>query len=133
MTAELKHCDDRPTAQEGNLLTTTTRFTVPKINPGNRSWRHVRPVASHPRVEHGPDAPAGAEDVERLGEAVVVDDPRVHGEEAHEQDDVAAAKQHVEHLPQSHQSQKSSTKRWRAVKQRDHAESGGVGEEGGAA
>lgn len=69
--------------------------------------RRSRPVASDLRVKHGPDAPAGAENIQGLGEAVVVDDPGVDGEDPHQQDDVAARKHHVEHLPQkspSHQS-----------------------------
>lgn len=65
----------------------------------------LRPVASDARVEHGPHAPAGAEDVQRLGEAVVVDDAGVDGEDPHQQDDVAAREHHVEHLPQKSPSQ----------------------------
>lgn len=33
--------------------------------------------------EHGPDTPGRAEDVERLGEAVVVNEARVDGEDPH--------------------------------------------------
>lgn len=36
------------------------------------------------RVEHGPDAPARAKQVEGLGEAVVVDDAGVDREDAHQ-------------------------------------------------
>ena len=63
---------------------------------------HVRPVAAYSGVEHGPDAPARAEDVEGLGEAVVVDDARIDGEQAHQEDDVAARKHHAEHLAETH-------------------------------
>lgn len=67
---------------------------------GEDNQRYSRPVAAHSRVEHGPDTPAGAKHIQRLGEAVVVNDPGVDGEDSHEQDDVAAGKHHAEHLPQ---------------------------------
>lgn len=43
--------------------------------------------------KHGLDAPARAEYVERLGEAVVVNQPGVDGEQPHHQDDVASAEE----------------------------------------
>lgn len=61
--------------------------------------RSLRPVASYSRVKHGPHAPARAKNIQRLGEAVVVNDPGVDGEYSHQQDDVTARKHHVEHLP----------------------------------
>lgn len=48
---------------------------------------YSRPVTV---TEHGFDAPARAEDIERLGEAVVINDPCVDGKDSHQQDDVAA-------------------------------------------
>lgn len=62
---------------------------------------HLRPVASHSRVKHGPDTPARAEHVEGFGEAVVVNDTRVDREDSHQQDNVAASKHHAEHLLQN--------------------------------
>lgn len=52
---------------------------------GGQGTSHRRPYLL-PRAisEHGPNAPGRAEDVERLGEAVVVDQARVDGEDAHE-------------------------------------------------
>ena len=44
------------------------------------------------------DVPLGAEDVERLAEAVVVDEARVETEGSHQQDDVATREDHAEHL-----------------------------------
>lgn len=44
------------------------------------------------------DAPGGAEDVEGLGEDVVVDHARVDTEQAHEKDDVASSKDDAKHL-----------------------------------
>lgn len=70
--------------------------------------RRLRPVASYSRVKHGPHAPARAENIQRLGEAVVVDDPGVDGEDPHQQDDVAARKHHVEHLSQKSRSNQST-------------------------
>ena len=61
-----------------------------------------RPVASLVD-EHGPHAPPGAEHVEGLGEAVVVDEAGVDGEQPHQQDDVAAGKHHVEYLQRREQ------------------------------
>lgn len=48
--------------------------------------------------EHGLDAPGRAEDVERLGEAVIVDQARVDGEDAHKEDEVAAVEEGVPDL-----------------------------------
>lgn len=58
------------------------------------------PLNSRPMIlgEHGLNAPAWAKDVERLGEAVIVDESGVSGEEAHHQDDVAALKECGEEL-----------------------------------
>lgn len=64
---------------------------------GGRDWRYLRPISSF-GAKHGPDAPAGAKHVEGLGETVIVDDPSVDGEDAHQQDDVTTSKHHVEHL-----------------------------------
>lgn len=43
-------------------------------------------------------SPWASEHVERLGEDVVVDDAGVDWEHAHEKDDVATTKEHVENL-----------------------------------
>lgn len=48
--------------------------------------------------EHGLDAPRRAKDVERLGEAVVVNHPRVNREDAHEQDEIAPVEEGVPDL-----------------------------------
>ena len=42
--------------------------------------------------------PAGAEDVEWLGEQIVVDDSSVDWEQTHQQDNIAAAEEHSEDL-----------------------------------
>lgn len=57
----------------------------------------LRPVGSF-GAKHGSDAPSRAKHVEWLGEAVVVNDTGVDGEDPHQQDDVATSKHHVEHL-----------------------------------
>ena len=44
------------------------------------------------------EVPGGAEDVEGLGEDVVVDEPGVDGEDSHEEDDVATSEDRSEHL-----------------------------------
>lgn len=62
-----------------------------------QSVANLRPVGSF-GAEHGPNAPSRAEHVEGFGEAVVVNDASVDGKQAHQQDDVAAGKDHVEHL-----------------------------------
>lgn len=49
-------------------------------------------------LEHGLDAPARAEDVERLREAVVVNESGIHREHTHHQDDISPVKKHVPHL-----------------------------------
>lgn len=49
--------------------------------------------------KHGPDAPRRAEDVEGLGEAVVVNEARVNGEDAHEEDEIAPVEEGVPDLP----------------------------------
>lgn len=59
---------------------------------------HLRPVAPHSRIEHRPDAPARAKQIEGLRETVVVNDARVNREDSHKQDDVAPCKHHAEHL-----------------------------------
>lgn len=71
----------------------TTRI-FPVILGKSRST-NLRPVCFR---EHGPNTPAWAEHVERFGEAVVVDEPRVNGEGPHQEDHVAAAEHRVEHL-----------------------------------
>lgn len=48
--------------------------------------------------EHGPDTPGRAEDVERLGKAVVVNKARVDGEDPHEQDQIASMEEGVPDL-----------------------------------
>ena len=59
--------------------------------------QHQRRVASDGFVAPV-DFPRRAEDVERSGEDVVVDETRVHGEHAHHEDDVPAAEEDAEHL-----------------------------------
>lgn len=49
-------------------------------------------------VEHGSDAPPRAEHVQRFRETVVIDEPGVHWENAHHQDDVAPLEKHVPDL-----------------------------------
>ena len=46
------------------------------------------------------DAPRRTEDVHRPGEQIVVDQARVHGEEAHQQDDVSSSEEYAPHLKQ---------------------------------
>lgn len=53
--------------------------------------------------EHGPDAPRRAEDVESLGEAVVVNEARVNGEDAHEEDEIAPVEEGVPDLASGRQ------------------------------
>ena len=48
--------------------------------------------------EHCLDAPARAEDVERLGETVVVNQPSVDGEKPHHQDDVTPVEERRPYL-----------------------------------
>lgn len=67
------------------LLTVSTK--LPRV--------YSRPVGF---IEHWPDTPGGTEHVEGLGEAVVVDEARVRGEQPHQQDDVSTTEHHVEHL-----------------------------------
>lgn len=50
--------------------------------------------------EHRLDAPRGPKDVKRLGEAVIVDQAGVDGEDAHEQDQVAPVEEGVPDLVQ---------------------------------
>lgn len=50
--------------------------------------------------EHGSDTPRRAEDVERLGEAVVVNQARVDGEDAHKENQIASMEEGVPDLPQ---------------------------------
>lgn len=63
----------------------------------SQSVADLRPVGSF-AAEHGTNAPSRAKHVEGFGEAVVVNDASVDGKEAHQQDDVATGKDHVEHL-----------------------------------
>lgn len=53
--------------------------------------------------EHGSDTPRRAEDVESLGEAVVVNEARVNGEDAHEEDEVAPLEEGVPDLASGRQ------------------------------
>lgn len=48
--------------------------------------------------EHGLDTPRRAKDVESLGEAVVINHPRVNGEDAHEEDEIAPVEEGVPDL-----------------------------------
>lgn len=57
--------------------------------------------------EHGLDAPGRAKDVESLGEAVVVNEARVNGEDAHEEDKVAPMEEGVPDLAWETQKQLS--------------------------
>lgn len=50
------------------------------------------------RREHGFHAPSRAENVEGLGETVVVYEPSVDGEQPHQQDDVSALEERVPDL-----------------------------------
>lgn len=63
---------------------------------------HLFPTFSHllPSAifKHGDDMPGRAKDVERFGEAVIVDEASVHGEYAHEQDQVASTEKRVPDL-----------------------------------
>lgn len=47
---------------------------------------------------HGRHVPPGAEKVEGLGKAVVVDEARVHREQPHQQEDVPAVEKHSHDL-----------------------------------
>lgn len=51
--------------------------------------------------------PGGVEQLDWLGEDVVVDQTSVHGEKSHQQDDVSAAKEHVKNLKKSRKNLKS--------------------------
>lgn len=62
-----------------------------------QSIANSRPVGSF-GAKHGPNAPSRAKHIEGFGEAVVVNDASVDGKQAHQQDDVATGKDHVEHL-----------------------------------
>ena len=75
--------------------------------PGHVNWVHLDDQwVTHlcPNLppcaisEHGLDTPGRAEDVQRLGEAVVVDQARVDGEDAHEKDEVAPMEEGVPNL-----------------------------------
>lgn len=47
---------------------------------------------------HGRHVPPGAKEVHRLGEAIIVDEAGVHGEQPHQQQDVAAIEEHPQDL-----------------------------------
>lgn len=59
------------------------------------TFSHLLPSAI---FKHGNDVPGRAKDIERFGEAVIVDEAGVHGEYAHEQDQVAPAEKGVPDL-----------------------------------
>lgn len=63
---------------------------------------HLFPTFSHllPSIifKHGDDMPRRAKDVERFGEAVIVDEASIYGEYAHEQDQVTPAEEGVPDL-----------------------------------
>lgn len=61
-----------------------------------------QPINLLPRAvsEHRLDAPRGAKDVKRFGEAVVVDQAGIDGEDAHEQNQVAPIEEGVPDLAQ---------------------------------
>lgn len=50
------------------------------------------------RIEHGPHTPGRAKNVEGLGEAVIVNQSGIYGEQSHEQDDVASPDQDIYNL-----------------------------------
>lgn len=56
-----------------------------------------RPVLSF-LSKHGSDTPARTKDIERFGEAVVVDNPSIHWKYSHQENNVTARKNHVKHL-----------------------------------
>lgn len=59
------------------------------------TFSHLLPSAI---FKHGNDVPGRAKDIERFGEAVIVDKAGVHGEYAHEQDQVAPTEEGVPDL-----------------------------------
>lgn len=63
------------------------------------------PVNLLPRAisEHGSDTPRRTKDVERLGEAVVVNQARVDGEDAHKEDQIAPVEEGVPNLASGRQ------------------------------
>ena len=65
---------------------------------------HLLPCAVS---KHGPDAPRRAKDVESLGEAVVVNEARVNGEDAHEEDEIAPVEEGVPDLWRGQRGQRS--------------------------
>lgn len=57
-----------------------------------------RPAYILPRpvgLKHGPNTPGRAEDVEGLGEAVIVNQASVYGEHSHEQDNIPSSDNHI--------------------------------------
>lgn len=56
---------------------------------------YLRPVAF---CEHGTDTPGRAKHIERLREAIVIDQAGVNRKSAHQEDDVPATENHVEQL-----------------------------------
>lgn len=81
-----------------------TKLTIYILIPTNLLQYYyslIKGGNSRPRsvwMEHGSDAPRGSKDVEGLGEAVVVDEASVYGEEAHQEYNVASIHQHVNQL-----------------------------------
>lgn len=64
----------------------------------NPVMNNIRPLLTG---EHGLDAPARAEDVERFGEAIVVNEARVDGEEPHHENNVAPVEEGCPYLQRS--------------------------------
>lgn len=78
-------------------------LSLPHPSPGCPG--HLLPKRHFPALRrgvagavHGRHVPAGAEEVDGFGEAVVVDEARVHREEPHQQEDVPAAEEHAHDL-----------------------------------
>jgi hypothetical protein len=88
---------DRVQAERVRAAAEHAQLAARHIRPRVRiEVEHVGPVELE-RVGHG-DAPRRAEDVDRLGEDVVVDEARVDAEQGHEEDDVAAAEEDLHDL-----------------------------------
>lgn len=61
---------------------------------------------------HGRHVPPGAKEVHRLGEAIVVDEAGVHGEQPHQQQDIAAVEEHPQDLVEVTVMTDSPTGQW---------------------
>lgn len=61
---------------------------------------------------HGRHVPPRAKEVHRLGEAIVVDEAGVHGEQPHQQQDVAAIEEHPQDLGEDTVMTDSPTGQW---------------------